>query len=113
MEYRLPLALSLVCLALVLPRPGVADISSEMARSVCEREARNLSGYSGGLLPDLSTGRVSLGVSGSASVGVVRSWGDGPGANAPAHAGEGAREKRRLERKARYQQVYESCMARK
>ena len=89
-----------------VPVIGLADVQ----RDVCDRQAREISGYDafGGL--SVTTGNVTARLSGSVAVGVSRSRGpENP--KAPAFAGSSSVERREAQARERYDAALKACLA--
>ena len=99
------------CALLVAALPGVVLAQTSDRVSVCDRRAKQISGYEPGLIPPFKIGPFTAKISGSVAIGVSRSSGSGFEPSVPRGAGAGAREMRAIRAEQRYKQEYAACIA--
>ncbi len=78
---------------------------------ICERQARDASGFYGNRIPEFKIGPFTGKISGSIGIGVSRSSGTADTIRVPSGAGVYASEQRTGKREEEYQRVYQRCMA--
>lgn len=95
-------------LAVTAGAPAAAQGSVQA--DICERQAREASGYWGGRIPDIKIGPFTAKIGGSVALGVSRSSGATSAVKVPRGAGAYAREQREAEREKVYKRHYARCI---
>lgn len=108
MTFRVGIA-TLCAVLIGLSGPAVAQ--GGVQADLCERQARNASGYWGGRIPEVKIGPFTAKIGGSVAIGASRSSGAPNAVKVPSGAGAYAREQREAEREKHYKRLYSRCMA--